>query len=157
MDNSSTRDQEAVEDALISIITNGGTFKEISGFSDEAMESVYAVAYNLFQGNKFDDAAKVFQFLAFQDHFNPKYFLGLGACQQMRKQYQSAIEIFSFASLLDANDPRPFTYIGDCYIALDDTEKAKLSYEMAIRCDGDNSAAKQDIKRAKAMLKNIAK
>lgn len=149
-------EHEEVEDMLLEFFGKGGTFKDLKNMSDDAMEAIYSVAYNLYQGGKYEEAQKVFQFLCFYDHFNRKYFMGLGACQQMMKQYDNAIEIFTFATVLDADDPRPMIYIGDCHLAKGDKEKARMSYETALEWAGDNSEYTEEKQRAEGMLENLS-
>ena len=133
----------------------GGAFKDLKGMSDEAMEAIYSVAYNLYQGGKYEEAQKVFQFLCFYDHFNRKYFMGLGACQQMMKQYEQAIEIFSFVTVLDSDDPRPLIYVGDCYIAMGEKDNARYAYETALEWAEDNGEFAEERTRAETMLNNL--
>ena len=146
---------EELEDMLIEFFGKGGTFKDLKNMSDDAMEAIYSVAYNLYQGGKYEESQKVFQFLCFYDHFNRKYFMGLGACQQMQKQYENAIEIFTFATVLDEHDPRPMIYIGDCHLAMGDKEKARMSYEAAIEWAADTSDYEEEKQRAADMLANM--
>ncbi|WP_201772472.1 SycD/LcrH family type III secretion system chaperone [Endozoicomonas elysicola] len=146
---------EELEDMLLNFFGKGGTFKDLKNMSDDAMEAIYSVAYNLYQSGKYEEAKKVFQFLCFYDHFNRKYFLGLGACQQMQKQYDSAIEIFSFATILDSDDPRPMMYIGDCHMAKGDKEKAQIAYETSIEWSDGSPEYAKDLERAKNMLENL--
>ncbi|UYM14718.1 SycD/LcrH family type III secretion system chaperone [Endozoicomonas euniceicola] len=146
---------EEMEDMLMEFFGKGGTFKDLKNMSEDAMEAIYSVAYNLYQGGKYEEAQKVFQFLCFYDHFNRKYFLGLGACQQMQKQFENAIEIFTFALVLDEHDPRPMIYIGDCHLAMGDKEKAKQSYESAIEWASESSEYDAEKQRAAEMLDNL--
>ena len=146
---------EQVEEMLMEFFGKGGTFKDLKDMSDDAMEAIYSVAYNLYQGGKYDEAQKVFQFLCFYDHFNRKYFMGLGACQQMMKEYENAIEIFSFATILDSDDPRPMLYIGDCRLAMGSKNEAKIAYEAALEWAGDKEEFAEDKERAQSMLENL--
>ena len=154
-ENPGSFDSAEVEDMLFKFFGKGGAFKDLKNMSDDAMEAIYSVAYNLYQGGKYEEANKVFQFLCFYDHFNRKYFLGLGACQQMQKQYDNAIEIFSFATILDSDDPRPMMYIGDCHLAKGDKDKARAAYETSIEWAGTGKQYAQDLERAKNMLENL--
>ena len=149
-------DSDELEAMMIEFFGKGGTFKELKDMSDDSMEAIYSVAYNLYQGGKYEEAQKVFQFLCFYDHFNRKYFMGLGACQQMMKQYEQAIEIFSFATILDSDDPRPMLYIGDCNMALGEKDKAKAAYETALEWSVDKEEFAEDRERAQSMLDNLA-
>lgn len=149
------QDNEQVEEVLMEFFGKGGTFKDLKNMSDDAMEAIYSVAYNLYQGGKYEEARKVFQFLCFYDHFNRKYFMGLGACQQMMKEYENAIEIFSFATILDSDDPRPMLYIGDCHLAMGNKDEAKTAYETAIEWAGSRDEFAEDKERAQNMLENL--
>lgn len=149
------QDEKQVEEMLTDFFGKGGTFKDLKNMSDDAMEAIYSVAYNLYQGGKYEEAQKVFQFLCFYDHFNRKYFMGLGACQQMMKEYENAIEIFSFATILDSDDPRPMLYIGDCHLAMSNKDEARTAYETAIEWAGDKAEFEEDRERARSMLENL--
>ncbi|PJE79760.1 Chaperone protein IpgC [invertebrate metagenome] len=154
-ENTSSHVDEELEEQLVDFFGKGGTFKDLKQMSDEAMEAIYSVAYNLYQSGKYAEAQKIFQFLCFYDHFNRKYFMGLGACQQMLKQYDQALEIFAFAVMLDGSDPGAMIYMGDCHLALGDQPMAIQSYEMAMDCAGDNPKYASDKQRAQNMLENI--
>ncbi len=143
--------QGKVDDMLADYFSRGGTFKELKNLSDESMEAIYSVAFNLYQGGRYDEAKKVFQFLCFYDHFNKKYFLGLGACQMMEQDFETAVELFSFASALDTDDPRAMLYIGDCQMAMGKPAAAKVAYETAVKWAGDQAEYKDEQIRAQNM------
>ncbi len=143
--------QGKVDDMMAEYFSRGGTFKELKNLSDESMEAIYSVAYNLYHGGRYDEAKKVFQFLCFYDHYNQKYFLGLGACQMMEQDFETAIELFSFASSLDIDDPRAMLCIGDCNMAMGRPAAAKIAYEAAASWAGDQDEYKEELIRAKNM------
>lgn len=138
-------------DLLTDYFNRGGTFRELKNLSDDSMEAIYSTAFNLYQGGRYAEAKKIFQFLCFYDHYNTKYFLGLGACQMMEQDFESAIEILSFACVLDTDDPRGMLYIGDCHMALNRPGAAKVAYETAIAWAGDQKEFRQEKSRAHIM------
>lgn len=146
------------EDALAKLttafITQGLTFKDLKGISDADMEGIYAVGYNLYNSGKYEDAEKVFQFLCLFDHFNRKYWMGLGSTRQMLKQYSEALECYSLATLLNVNDPMPPLHAASCYLSMGDSEKAKSALRCAIKYSGSNADAKT---RAEALLEFLEK
>jgi type III secretion system low calcium response chaperone LcrH/SycD len=142
------------DDMLLEYFGAGGTLKDLKNMSNDAMESIYSMAYNLYNSEKYDDAQKIFQFLCFYDHFNKKYFLGLASCQCMLKNYDSAIDLFSFAAILDSTDPRAMLYLGDCHLKNNDKEKAKLAYEVCVETGNKSKNYKSYVTKAKNMLKN---
>jgi len=147
---------DKANDLLTDYFSRGGTFRELKNLSDDSMEAIYSVAFNLYQGGRYAEAKKIFQFLCFYDHYNTKYFLGLGACQMMEQDYETAIEVLSFACVLDTDDPRGMLYIGDCHMALDRPGAAKVAYETAVSWAGDQESFRQEKKRAQAMAASAA-
>lgn len=124
--------QQEIQSLVDDFFEKGGTFKDIKGLSDETMEAVYGVAFNLYSHGKYEDAEKIFRFLGFFDHLNKKYFMGLGACRQMLKKYQEAIESYTFASMLDADDPLPPLHAGECHLATGNLEAAESGFYAAV-------------------------
>lgn len=144
------------EGALTDFFSNGGTFQELKNLSDDTMESVYSVAYNLYQNGKYAEATKVFQFLCFYDHYNAKYYLGLGGCRLMQKEYESAIDFFGFAAAMDTDDPRAMLYIGDCHLAMGDDEAAKIAYQTSADWAGSQEEFAEEKQRAQNMLSSLS-
>ncbi|MCK5893907.1 MAG: SycD/LcrH family type III secretion system chaperone [Endozoicomonadaceae bacterium] len=145
------------EEMLEEFVSRGGLFKDLKDMSDESMEAVYSVAYNLYEAGKYDDAIKVFQFLCFYDHLNKKYFIGLGACLRMQEKYDKAIKVFGCACALDTSDPQAVMYIGDCLLAAGDVEAAALAYEAAIEWAEDGDEWQDEIAHSESMLNSINK
>lgn len=54
----------------------------LRGLSEDTLEQLYALGFNQYQAGKWDDAQKIFQALCMLDHYDARYFLGLGACRQ---------------------------------------------------------------------------
>jgi len=146
---------ESLDGQAFEFFGRGGTFKDLKSISEESMEAIYSIAYSLYQSGKYEESLEIFKFLCFYDHFNKKYFMGLGSCQQVLKNFTSALEIFSFATVLDSEDPRPMVYLGDCHLALGDDEKAKNSYSTAVEWAGNNPEYVQEKQRAESMLSNF--
>lgn len=140
---------------LDDFLSRGGVFKELKEMSDDSMEAVYSVAYNLYEGGKYEEAIKIFQFLCFYDHYCKKYFIGFGACLRMQKKYDKAIQVLGYACALDTSDPQPVMYIGDCLLAAGDTDAAGLAYEAAIDWADDEVQWKNEIAHSKSMLSSI--
>lgn len=134
-------------------LTQGATFKQLKGFTEDEMEAVYSVAYNLFQNGKLDDAEKVFRFLCFFDHLSQKYWLGLGACRKALKNFAGAIDCFGLAGMLDLKDPRPAVQAAECHIQLGNRDEALSALNAAIGFGGENAKFAALVDRAKMMLK----
>ncbi|GAB4271241.1 MAG: SycD/LcrH family type III secretion system chaperone VcrH [Opitutales bacterium] len=135
-------------------LLEGLSFKDLKGISDEDMEGIYAVGFNLYNNGKYEDALKVFQFLCFFDHFNRKYWMALGGARQMLKSYKDAIDAYSVATVLKVHDPMAPLQAASCYLALGDAKSAKSALHCAIKYSGDNKEIKS---RAEALLEFLEK
>ena len=114
-----TMTQAQIEEAAKKFM-NGSTIKELKGLTTTEMEAVYSLAFNFYRTGKFDDAEKLFNFLALFDHLNAKYWFGVGAVRQAKKNYPAALQAYVYASFLDIRDPRPQFHAAECYMALGD-------------------------------------
>lgn len=128
-----TTSKQTVSNPLEQLLTSGVPLKTIQGVNDDVMETIYATAFNLYQGKNITKATKLFQFLCVYDHLEFKYFLGLAACMQAKKSYVEACQLYSYAALLELEDPRPPYHGGICYLAQGDFEKAESGFLAAVQ------------------------
>ena len=142
---------------MYNVIQNGKTLSQLKGLDDEHMEAVYAAAYQAYNSGHHDQALKIFQFLCQFDHLEKKYWMGLGACRQMLKQYSEAIDAYTFAMMLDSDDPRPPLQAADCHIALGNKEAAISGLTAASLWAGDNEQYRAIKQRAEALLEILQK
>ena len=77
--------------------TEGATIKELRGISNNELEAVYSLAFNYYRTGKFDEAEKLFNFLALFDHLNQKYWIGVGAVRQVKKDFSGAVQAYGYA------------------------------------------------------------
>ena len=106
-------------------IAGGGTLKEVKGLSTAECEAIYAVGLNAYKVGSYDEADTVFRYLVFIDHTCAKYWIALGAVQQMRREFSKAVTSYGYASFLDLENPKPQYYAAECFLALGDRESAK--------------------------------
>ncbi len=88
--------------------------------SGETKEGLYQYAYRFYENGKYQDAINFFRFLTLVGTQVKKHWVGLGAAQQMNKQYQDAIHSYSIAAILDVKDPYIHVYAADCFFAVED-------------------------------------
>ena len=143
--------EKQMEEIANRFLTQGATFKELKGISDEELEAVYAVGHNLFTNGKHDDAENAFKLLCFLDHLNKKFWLGLGACRRARKDYRGAIDAFGLAGVLDLHDARAALQSGECHILLGNKSAAVSAYNAVLRYATDAPSRS----RAEMMLKTL--
>lgn len=89
----------------------------------ETKEGIYHFAYQFYLNGKYADAVKFFRFLTRVDIGQKKHWMGLGAAQQMQKEYEQAIQAYSVAALLDELDPHVHIHAAECFFALEKLEE----------------------------------
>lgn len=100
------------------------TVRDLKGISTGEMEAIYSLGFNFYNTGRIDEAEKVFKFLVLFDHMCPKYWIGMGAVQQVKRDFSAAVTSYAFASFLDLSDPKPQLHAAECYLALGDRENA---------------------------------
>jgi len=127
--------------------------RDILGLDDKQMDGLYAMGYNFYQAGKYDDALKIFRALCVFDQLEPKHWIGMGATLQMLKKYEDAANAYGFAAIMNCHDPRPSFHAAECYIALNDREKAEAALNSVVElCPENIPANKFFVDKAKAIL-----
>ena len=116
--------KDTIAEAAEKFATGFATMRELKGITKAEMEAVYSVGFNMYRTGRYDDAEKIFRFLVLFDHLEPKYWMGVGAIQQVRKDYQGAIASYGYASFLDLANPKPQLHAAECFLAMGDKVNA---------------------------------
>lgn len=145
--------EEQMAKMLEDFVLNGRSIREIQGLTEEQMEAIYATAFTLYNGGRYEDAEKIFHCLCIFDHLGHRYWMGLGATRQMLKKYKDAVDAYSMAAVLDVHDPQASLHAAECHLALGNVEAAKSALTCTIQYAGSNHAAKA---RAEALLSFLA-
>ncbi|MDW3168846.1 MULTISPECIES: SycD/LcrH family type III secretion system chaperone VcrH [unclassified Vibrio] len=140
---------------LLSFLEEGGTLKMLHDVSQDTIEHIYAVGYNFFQSGKIEQAAKVFQLLSMLDHYQARFFIGLGAARQELGEYLQAIDAYSYAALVDANDPRPPFHSAECHLKLEQLTEAESGFYSAKEMSAGKSQYADLHERAGIMLEAV--
>ncbi|MBS9865786.1 SycD/LcrH family type III secretion system chaperone VcrH [Vibrio alginolyticus] len=140
---------------LLSFLEEGGTLKMLHDVSQDTIEHIYAVGYNFFQSGKIEQAAKVFQLLSMLDHYQARFFIGLGATRQELGEYLQAIDAYSYAALVDVNDPRPPFHSAECHLKLEQLTEAESGFYSAKEMSAGKSQYADLHKRAGIMLEAV--
>ena len=122
-------DTEKIAEGIRSLVRDKATLKQIKGVTNDELEAVYSLAFGYYRTGKYDDALKLFKFLVLFDHLNAKFWLGLGAVQQVLKDFQGAVASYGYCSLLKLDDPRPQLHAAECFLAMGDKRNAASSLE----------------------------
>ena len=145
-----------IAEAAKRFVEEGTTLKEFKGISNAELEAVYSLAFGYYQTGKYDEAAKLFQFLVLFDHLNAKFWIGMGAVQQVKKDYKGAVASYAYASFLDLENPKPQLHAAECYLAMGD--KANASSALAALeeyCPKDTDVGREYRAKAESLKKII--
>ncbi|NHB90847.1 SycD/LcrH family type III secretion system chaperone [Photorhabdus cinerea] len=124
-----TSDQYAQE--LEAFLHDGGTLAMLKDVSSDTLEQLYSLAFNQYQSGKWQDANKIFQALCMLDHYDARFFLGLGACRQAMGQLEQAIQSYSYGAMLDINEPRFPFHAAECLLQLGELDGAESGFYSA--------------------------
>ena len=153
--NAATDPSQMQADELLSFLEDGGTLKMLHDVSADTIEHIYAVGYNFFQSGKVEQAAKVFQLLSMLDHYQARFFIGLGAARQELGEYLQAIDAYSYAALVDINDPRPPFHSAECHLKLENLTEAESGFYSAKEMSAGKSEYADLHQRADIMLEAV--
>ncbi len=124
---------QQIEEIVTAVVKGETTLQEVKGFSDEQMEAIYSIGYNLYQVGKYQDAVQVFSWLGVFNPFMSKYWLGLGASLQMLKNFENALNAYAVAAITSVpEDPVPHLHAGECYLGMDNLDEAAKAFQMAV-------------------------
>ncbi|EGQ8136479.1 SycD/LcrH family type III secretion system chaperone VcrH [Vibrio parahaemolyticus] len=150
-----TEPSQMQAEELLSFLEEGGTLKMLHDVSADTIEHIYAVGYNFFQSGKIEQAAKVFQLLSMLDHYQARFFIGLGAARQELGEYLQAIDAYSYAALVDINDPRPPFHSAECHLKLEQLTEAESGFYSAKEMSASKSQYADLHQRAGIMLEAV--
>ena len=128
---------EMLSDKILEGIQQGATFKDMYDISSDAMEAIYAHAYDFYQQGRLNEAESLFRLLCIYDFHNADYALGLGAVFQLKKHYSKALDVFALAYTLSGGDSRAMLYAGECNLLLRRLGKAKRCFESVLEGEAD--------------------
>jgi len=75
------------------------SLREARGIPAEAMESLYGIAFGMYQSGRYRDALRLFEMLCLYDHCDAKLWVGLGYCRRMLQDYVGAATALSYAEV----------------------------------------------------------
>ena len=137
------------------ILFEGYTHGDFAGITKAELEGVYAAAYNLVGIGQYEKGERVFEFLNFLNHYDTRFWLGLGVCRQLRKDYERAIEAYSMAAVNAVASPVPPLRAAECHLALGRLNEAECGARAALAMAGAEPAQEVVRGRAKMILHGI--
>lgn len=134
----------------------GITPKEVMQQNNEFLESLYSLAMQYYRVGNWINAATVLRSLIALDPFNAKFSLALGMLLQRTKNYPESITAYRLSSALDQTNPIPYFHLADCYMKLNEKEKALESLDKAIEFASDQMVYEPLVLQAKELKNSCA-
>ena len=102
------------------------TLAEAHGIDGMALESMYAIARELYANGQYERARQTFELLCLYDHENARYWRALGACRELSEDYLGAAAALSFAAAhTDRPDPSLELSLAECLMAAGEVDAAE--------------------------------
>lgn len=129
------RDTEAMgiflKEMLQTHFSGSDTLQDACDLSEASIDKLYEQAYDFYTSNQGQQAVRYFGMLITINPFQQKFWMGLGASQQLEKQPQKALQAYALAALLDDRDPSPHYHAAQCYLAMGNKQDAVKALELA--------------------------
>ncbi len=149
--------EQTIEELAKRMTKEPVTVRDLKGITTGEMEAVYSLGFNFYNTGRYDDAEKIFKFLVMFDHMTPKYWMGLGSVQQVKKNYKAAVTNYACASFLDIHDPKPQYHAAECFLAMGDVDNATSALEaLKMFAPKDTERGRQYLEKAAELETRIA-
>lgn len=103
-------------------------------------EQLYLQGMTYFYANNDDKALEAFQTLSKMLPDDRMVYMMLGNTQRRKGDFKAAIAAFEAANKIDSSLPRAASFIGDCYLLLEQYDKARTHYKQVVdKVDPDAS------------------
>lgn len=115
-------------------LEKGRTLQDALNISQEKVDRQYAFAYQVLEGNSFQDAIHLFTYLAAMNPYDCRHWMGLGFSRAFANTFDEAIDAFSAAFILNPTIPDPHLYACFCYGSRGEWEEGVRALAMAQEC-----------------------
>lgn len=116
-------------EALQKYFQEGGTWQELLELSSDEAESIYAVAYDHYEKEEWDKSIAAFSTLIQLNPYEPKYWMGIAAVMQMKKDYEEAIAAYQLVLSFDERHIQAHFGSAQCFYVQGQIEKCKEHLE----------------------------
>lgn len=116
--------------AIFDAIQNGANLADYCNITQDQLENLYAMGFNLYTVGNYQDALTVFEALTLYNNLDIRFWMGLGGARQGLGDYEGAVDAYSMGATIEAfNNPEPFLYCARCFIKLGKREEALTTLE----------------------------
>lgn len=119
-------------------------FENLPKLPPDAIEQIYAMAYDFYNKSKYEDAGQIFRWLMLLEPGDLRHWMGLAASLQKNKQYVEATTIYAFASTLDVENAYIPLHGAECLFAAGNVKEGLCALEDAKeRAEGNSVKYKE--------------
>ncbi len=144
-------DIEDFAQEIADFVFAGGSMSAVYGLDAKDLEAIYALAYNLYNQARWQEALQTFSFLTYQSHLERRFHVGRGACLQMLGRHDDALRAYLLAHVLDVSEPTVALHIAECLIALHRKDDARTALETVVALTEEDVAFAPIRSRAQAL------
>lgn len=130
--NASSKIKASLVEIMNKVMVQGMNPLEAAGLKPEDLEWLYAQAYNLYKAGQYKDSILLFRAVIQINPMVSKYYIGLGACYFMLKEYETAIFPYLAADYVDKANPIPLYYVAECFLKLNNKPAALKAYDQLL-------------------------
>jgi len=121
--------------------------------SDDDIEKIYALGYNLFVQGKYEDALGIFKSLTARFSHKSHYWRALGAVNQQLTRYGAAIVAYERAIASNPDEIISRVYLGESKFMIGKEEEGIEMLQEVVRTANRNPENEPWIKRASLLLR----
>lgn len=121
MVNEQTMTLSELQERIAQHLTDIGAYQSLIKTNEDGefvAAELYCCAYHFYENGKYSEGVDFFKLLTQMDSENTANWIGLGACQQMLKNYNEALLAYSTALILDQTNPNVYLHAANCCFAL---------------------------------------
>ena len=133
------------------------TLAEARGIDDTALESMYAIARELYANGQYARARQSFELLCLYDHENERYWRALGACRELSKDYLGAAAALTFAAAHTARPDRSLQLsLAECLMAAGQFDAAEQYLDELLNAPKADAGSEGWRDRAKSLQSQLS-
>jgi predicted Zn-dependent protease len=125
--------QKTLQNAAMQIISGEFDIKEYYGISDEGLEAIYTVGYEMYKHKQYEEAKGVFTILSVLEPTSIRYLSACGSAYFMLEDYLNASQFFRLALINGDYTPKTLLRLAECTIKLEMLELAERYLSELIR------------------------
>lgn len=115
---------------VAALLTRGYSLAELKGIDKQHLDALYALAYQHYNADNYQDASNIFKVLCLCEPANEDYAFGLASCEQGLKHYDQAAELYAMACTISGlTDPKPMYFAAICLLKQGKQEGALAALE----------------------------